>query len=86
MLVNKQNGYPADEKAASAAVVTGSPGVAAVEQLAALRPSPKDRSIVRQVAWKVVGPAMLSYASSAEDWFAKAVEYVEKVDRHIHGA
>lgn len=88
-LAKKAEGYPVDAERAAAAVAeptTEVTSAARVIKETGTQPSAKDRSIVRQVAWKVAGFALVNWTGTPEAWFEKAVEYVEKIEKHIHSA
>lgn len=86
-LAKKETGYPVDSATAAAAVAEAPKD----EQKAAVprpvqstvQPTAKDRSIVRQVAWKVVGHMLQNFTGSPEQWFEKAVEFRAKVEKDI---
>lgn len=84
----KENGYPVDAVTAATAVVekvetASGPAPRIVAQGTTTQPSAKDRSIIRQTAWKIVGPAMANWTGSPEAWFEKALEYRAKVEKDM---
>lgn len=94
-LAKKEEGYPVDagaaatatvEKPAEAAAPAAAPRTIQGKDSAAVQPSAKDRSIVRQVAWKVAGFALANWTGSPEQWFEKCQEVVRKIEADIHGA
>jgi len=88
-LVRKTEGYPVEAGAAAAAVAetpkTGAEAPPKSREIkdAAVQPSAKDRSIVRQVSWKVAGFAMANWVGSPEAWFDKCVEIRAKIEKDI---
>lgn len=90
-LVQRENGYPVEEKAAAAATVAEAvPNIEARSRIktsdSQVQPSAKDRSIIRQTAWKIVGPAMANWTGSPDAWFEKCVEMRAKVEQDMLGA
>lgn len=94
-LVRKTEGYPVEVGAAAAAVAEtpaqhvpedtakgAAPAGRAVSS-SSMQPSQKDRSIVRQVAWKVAGFAMANWVGSPDAWFDKCVEIRAKIEKDI---
>lgn len=91
-LARKETGYPVEASQAAVAVaekpVEGNGQAAAPRVIKsstdqAVQPSAKDRSIVRQVAWKVVGFAMANWTGTPDAWFEKCVELRAKVEKDI---
>lgn len=86
-LAKKETGYPVDS--ATAAAATAEPpkqDTKAAEPQAVkstVQPSAKDRSIVRQVAWKIAGPALVNWTGSPEAWFEKCLELRAKIEKDI---
>lgn len=98
-LARKEAGYPVEEAQAAQAVVTTPEAGQTVPppdnaKAAAPRtvkesgtqPSAKDRSIVRQVAWKIAGPAMANWTGTPDAWFEKCVELRAKIEQDILNA
>lgn len=91
-LVQRETGYPVDTQTAAEAKVE-TPAAAEVSRSRVIgssdvqaQPSAKDRSIIRQTAWKIVGPAMANWTGSPDAWFDKCVEMRAKVEQDMLGA
>lgn len=80
-LVAKAEGYPVSEAKAATAEVQPSAAPAVTHQ--GVTHSQKDRSIVRQVAWKVAGFAMGAFTGSPDAWFEKCLEIRAKIEKDI---
>jgi hypothetical protein len=85
-LARKTEGYPVNAAQAAAATVERA-GVIHTDRPTSIvgqtQPSAKDRSIIRQTAWKIVGPAMANWTGSPEQWFDKCVELRAKVEKDM---
>ena len=83
-IVDRSQGYPVDEaKAVAAEVSNGDTAPIKLTEAPKLQPSAKDRSIIRQTSWKIVGPAMANWTGSPEAWFEKCVEMRAKVEKDM---
>lgn len=86
-LVNRADGYPLGQTVVNGAEVQ-SLSVSATGQVPpvihqGVTHSQKDRSIVRQVSWKIAGHAMANWTGGPDAWFEKCLEIRARIEKDI---